>query len=125
MARPARIQFVRVPNSEAQPDCLICDREEKIAASRKTAKAVAEVGEGVVLARVEIAMPPERVFRALTSEDLTKWWCADGVYRTTNFTMDPRPGGQWSTDGVGADGSKFHVAGEVLEIDPLRRLVQT
>jgi uncharacterized protein YndB with AHSA1/START domain len=94
-------------------------------ARSKTARAVADVAEGVVFARVDIAVPPERVFRALTTAELTKWWGADDVYRTTRFALDPRPGGHWRTDGVGADGTSFHVEGEVLEIDPPRRLVQT
>src|SRR5262245_2304920 len=91
----------------------------------KRARAVADLGEGVVLARVEIAASPDRVFRALTTEELLKWWGADGVYRTTKFAIDPPPGGQWRTEGVGADGTNFHVEGQVLEIDPPRRLVQT
>jgi uncharacterized protein YndB with AHSA1/START domain len=91
----------------------------------KTARAVADLAEGVVLARVDVAAPPDRVFRALTTEELTKWWGADGLYRTTKFAIDPRPGGQWRVDGVGADGTSFHVEGEVLEIDAPRRLVQT
>lgn len=91
----------------------------------KRARSVADLGEGVVLARVEIAASPDRVFRALTTEELLKWWGADGAYRTTKFAIDPHPGGRWRTDGVGADGTSFHVEGQVLEIDPPRRLVQT
>jgi uncharacterized protein YndB with AHSA1/START domain len=94
-------------------------------AKLRAARAVADLTEGALLARVEIAAPPERVFRALTTEELTKWWGADEVYRTTAFTLDPRPGGRWRTDGVGADGTGFHVEGEVLEFEPPRRLVQT
>jgi uncharacterized protein YndB with AHSA1/START domain/uncharacterized protein YciI len=78
-----------------------------------------------VLARVEIAAPPERVFRALTTQELTRWWGADDVYRTTSFAIDLRAGGRWRTEGKGADGHAFHVEGEVLEVDPPRRLVQT
>jgi uncharacterized protein YndB with AHSA1/START domain len=89
------------------------------------ARSVADVNDGVILARVEIAAPPERVFRALTTEELTKWWGAEGVYRTTKFAMDLRPGGKWRTDGVGADGHAFHVEGEIVEVDPPRRLVHT
>lgn len=89
------------------------------------ARAIADAGEGIVLARVEIAAPPERVFRALTTDELTKWWGSAELYRTTRFTIDLRPGGAWRTEGVGSDGSAFHVAGEVLEVDPPRRLVQT
>lgn len=91
----------------------------------KPARSIADVTQGDILAQVEVAAPPERVFRALTTEELTKWWGADELYRTTRFTMDPQPGGYWRTDGVGADGTAFHVQGEVLEIDPPRRLVQT
>jgi uncharacterized protein YndB with AHSA1/START domain len=90
-----------------------------------TARAVADVAEGIVLARVELAVSPERVFRALTTEELATWWGADDRYRTTRFAIEPRPGGHWLTEGVGADGTKFRVEGEVLQIDPPRRLVQT
>jgi len=93
--------------------------------TKAKATSVADVTEGVVLARVEIAVPPERVFKALTTEELTKWWGADDMYRTTKFAIDLRPGGTWRTEGRGADGSDFHVEGEVLEVDPPRRLVQT
>jgi uncharacterized protein YndB with AHSA1/START domain len=89
------------------------------------ARAVADTTDGVVLARVEIAVPPERVFRALTTSELTKWWGSAEMYTTTKFTIDLRPGGAWKSEGVGADGSAFHVEGEVLEVDAPKRLVQT
>ena len=93
--------------------------------TKAKATAVADVNEGVVLARVEIAVAPERVFQALTTEELTKWWGADDQYRTTRFSIELRPGGRWRSDGRGRDGSDFHVEGEVLEVDPPKRLVQT
>lgn len=89
------------------------------------ARAVADTTDGVVLARVDIAVPPERVFKALTTDELTKWWGQADMYTTTKFSIDLRPGGAWKTEGVGADGSAFHVEGEVLEVDPPRKLVQT
>ena len=92
---------------------------------KSQATAISDVTEGVVLARVDIAATPERVFRALTTEELTTWWGADDMYRTTRFSMELRPGGRWRSDGKGADGHEFHVEGEVLEVDPPRRLVQT
>lgn len=96
-----------------------------IAKRKSVATAVADVSEGLILARVEISAPPERVFRALTTEELTRWWGADDLYRTTSFAIDLRPGGRWRTEGRGADGHAFHVGGEVLEVEPPRRLVQT
>jgi uncharacterized protein YndB with AHSA1/START domain len=92
---------------------------------QRKARSLADLGEGIVLARIEIAVPPERVFKALTSDELTKWWGSADTYRTTKFTIDLRPGGAWRTDGISQDGSAFHVEGEVLEVDPPRRLVQT
>jgi uncharacterized protein YndB with AHSA1/START domain len=90
------------------------------------ARAIADVSEGTILATVDIAVPPERVFRALsTAEDLVRWWGADDVYRTTNWTADFRVGGRWRAEGRSADGKPFAVEGEFVEIDPPRKLVQT
>jgi hypothetical protein len=54
------------------------------------AKAVADVTQGMLLATVDIAVAPERVFRAITSEELTHWWGSDELYRTTKWTGDLR-----------------------------------
>jgi uncharacterized protein YndB with AHSA1/START domain len=93
--------------------------------ANKTARAVADVTAGMVLAFVEIAAPPERVFRALTTEELTQWWGSPVDYRTTEYTADLRPGGRWRTAGIGADGKEFAVEGVFREIERPRRLVQT
>lgn len=95
------------------------------ARAKRAASAVADTTEGIVLARVEIAAPPERVFAAITTDELTKWWGSPELYKTTKHTADLRVGGAWRSDGVGADGSAFHVGGEILEIDPPKKLVQT
>lgn len=90
------------------------------------ARAVADLGTGTIIATVEIAAPPERVFRALTAaEEITRWWGAEGVYRTTEWSVDFRAGGQWRAAGKDADGKAFSVGGTILEIEPPRRLVQT
>lgn len=90
------------------------------------ARAIADVFEGTILATVDIVATPERVFRALsTPEDLLRWWGADGVYRTTNWTADFRVGGRWRAEGRGADGKAFSVEGEFRDIDPPRELVLT
>jgi uncharacterized protein YndB with AHSA1/START domain len=89
------------------------------------ARAIADVTGGVILATVEIAAPPERVFRAISSAEMTKWWGSDDTYRTTGWTGDLRVGGRWRAEGRGNDGKPFAVEGEFLEIDPPRKLVQT
>jgi uncharacterized protein YndB with AHSA1/START domain len=94
-------------------------------AKSSRARSIADVAQGTILARIEIAAPPERVFRALTTDELTKWWGSAETYRTTAFKIDLQPGGAWRSEGVGADGTTFHVGGKVLEVDPPRKLVQT
>jgi len=92
---------------------------------KSQARAVADLGEGTIVATVEIGAPPERVFRALTSNEIVQWWGAEGLYRTTEWTGDVRVGGRFRSAGVGADGKRFAVEGAYLEIDPPRRLVHT
>jgi uncharacterized protein YndB with AHSA1/START domain len=90
------------------------------------ARAVADLSEGSILATVEIAAPPERVFAALTSPDeLVRWWGSDDEYRTTSWSSDLRAGGAWRAEGRSADGRIFSVAGTFLEVDPPRKLVHT
>ena len=90
------------------------------------ARAVADVNTGTILASVEIAAAPERVFRALTTpEDIVRWWGNDTMYRTKEWQQDLRVGGRWKATGLGADGVPFKVEGEFLEIDPPRKLVQS
>ena len=82
--------------------------------------------QNVVLAEIFIAAPPERVFQAISDpEQLSRWWGQNGLYRITERRADLRIGGKWFSAGVGADGTKFSVEGEYLEIDPPRRLVHT
>jgi len=90
------------------------------------ARAVADLSAGSILATVEIAAPPERVFQAMTTgEEIVRWWGSDGAYRTTAWKVDLRTGGTWRADGKGADGKTFSVGGRILEVDPPRKLVQT
>lgn len=91
--------------------------------SLKSARAVADVSNGILLASVEIAAPPERVFGALTRDDVTRWWGSDDTYRTTRWTGDARVGGAWVAEDIGRAGA-FSVHGEFLEGDPPRKLVQ-
>jgi uncharacterized protein YndB with AHSA1/START domain len=93
---------------------------------RRAARAIADVTQGTILATVDIAAPPERVFRALTTpEELVRWWGSEEAYRTTGWTADLRTGGKWRAEGRGADGNPFWVEGEFLEVDPPHKLVQT
>jgi uncharacterized protein YndB with AHSA1/START domain len=76
---------------------------------------------------IKIAASPDRVFQAITDPtQLLRWWGQQGMYHTTKWCTDLRPGGQWACEGVSdKDGSAFHVKGEYLEVDPPRLLVHT
>jgi uncharacterized protein YndB with AHSA1/START domain len=90
------------------------------------ARAVADPTDGIILASVDIAVSPERVFAALTDGgEIIQWWGDDAVYRTTSWSSDLRVGGKWRAEGISAEGSPFYVQGEFLEIDAPRKLVQT
>jgi uncharacterized protein YndB with AHSA1/START domain len=91
----------------------------------RPARALAELTDGLVLASVEIAAPPERVFRAISSAEIADWWGSAETYRVTRWTGEVRRGGWWRSEGVSADGKTFAVSGEILEVEPPSLLVQT
>jgi len=100
----------------------------------KSSKALLEQDEVVV--EVEIAVPPERVFQALTdAKQLFAWWGKEPSVELSVFEMDARPGGRWRFQckpaagaGHGAVGEQlrrngareFEAHGEVLEYVPPR-----
>jgi uncharacterized protein YndB with AHSA1/START domain len=88
------------------------------------ARAVADVIDGLVVASVEIARTPERVFKALATKEIVEWWVNPGVFDTREWSGDVRVGGRWSASGI-ARGAPYTLEGEFLEVDPPRKLVQT
>src|SRR5919198_3405926 len=89
---------------------------------RGRARAAADLAEGSVLATVEVAAPPERVFQALASKEVTDWWVRPGVFDTREWSGNVRAGGRWRASGVGG-GKPYPLEGEFLGVDPPRRLV--
>jgi uncharacterized protein YndB with AHSA1/START domain len=88
------------------------------------ARAVWDLSEGLVLATVEIEATPERVLRALASEEICQWWVRPGVFDTREWSGDVKVGGRWRASGV-ARGNPYTLEGEFLEVDPPRKLVHT
>ena len=88
------------------------------------ARAVADVIDGLIVASVEIARTPERVFQALSSREIVDWWVNPGVFDTREWSGDVRVGGRWHASGI-ARGAPYSLEGEFLEVDPSRKLVQT
>lgn len=90
-----------------------------------SARAVADLAAGTIRASVEIAAAPERVFRAISSEEIADWWGSAETYRVTRWSGDMRAGGWWRSEGISASGQSFSVGGQVLEFEPPRLLVHT
>ena len=83
---------------------------------------------GDVVATVDIAVPPERVFRALTDPDeLSAWWVtqgagSSGVPGSHHWRVDARPNGRWSVSTTDPIGREATVRGEYRVVDPPRVL---
>jgi uncharacterized protein YndB with AHSA1/START domain len=86
---------------------------------------VADLTSGVILASVEIAAAPERVFRAICSEEIASWWGSPYTFGVTRGRGFVRPGGWGLRAGVSPAGPTFAVSGDILEVEPPTLLVQT
>src|SRR5215469_3901887 len=80
----------------------------------------------VVTCEVFIAAPRERIFDALTDpKQAVRWWGQNDRYHLSEFIMDPRVGGKWSTAGGSIKMGDINVHGEFVEVDPPGRLAYT
>jgi uncharacterized protein YndB with AHSA1/START domain len=84
-----------------------------------------DIEKGIVNGTADIAASPERIFRALTTSEQAEWWGQDGLYRTSDYSIDLRPGGAWSCKAVSPDGTTMQVGGKYITIDPPRLLEYT
>jgi uncharacterized protein YndB with AHSA1/START domain len=85
----------------------------------------AETRDDIIVTEITIRASAERIFEALTDpQQRVKWWGAEGSYRATDMESDLRPGGKWSTRGIGF-GKPFRVHGEYRLIEPPRVLAFT
>jgi uncharacterized protein YndB with AHSA1/START domain len=87
------------------------------------ARAVTD-GEAV-LASIEIAVPPQRAFNAMTSAEVEEWWGESGLYRFTNWRSDLRVGGCWRVDVRLSNGSILPASGEYLVVEAPHRVTLT
>jgi uncharacterized protein YndB with AHSA1/START domain len=90
----------------------------------------ASITDSIVL-KIEIAAPPERVFKSLTDSTEIVQWFNNAECPVKVWKMDPRMGGRYSYE---TDQSKtvvvngvdtFQCHGEIVEFDPPRLLAYT
>jgi len=90
-------------------------------------------GPDAIVAEIDVAAPPKRVFTALTDpKQLMRWWGAEGPCKAKLWEMDSRVGGSWRFEAADPTGkivingvSDFKASGEILEYDPPRLLAYT
>lgn len=73
---------------------------------------------------VELSASPERVFRAVTTSEVTDWWVRPGVFDTREWDVDLRRGGRWRATGV-SRGQPYVATGEIVDLDAPRKFVHT
>ncbi|MFN2604272.1 MAG: SRPBCC domain-containing protein [Gemmatimonadaceae bacterium] len=84
----------------------------------------ADTKKGEIYGTADINATPERIFRALTTEEMADWW-GQGPYKTTDYKIDLRPGGKWSCKAINPKGDESTIGGEYITIDPPRVLEYT
>lgn len=84
-----------------------------------------------VVSEIDIAAPPERVFRAITEVEQARQWGGGKDYEIILWEIDPRPGGKWRFISRERSGKhppgvdRIEHYGEYIEVDPPRLLVHT
>ncbi|GEM_PF-290945 len=127
----ARAEQVRAAHETSWKDLLArfvaeVERQTRATHGATDGPAPRAVTDGAtVLATMDMGAAPERIFRALTTAEVERWWGAPDTYQATAWRADLRVGGRWSVDIRLADGTRFPASGEFLEIDAPRRLVHT
>jgi len=79
----------------------------------------------LIIATANVAARPERVFQALTTDDVERWWGHPDFYRPANWKANLKVCGEWSVKVVFVDGNTSMGSGEFAEIDVPRKLVMT
>ncbi len=85
----------------------------------------AAIDGGSIVATVDVAAPPERVWHALTTDEVEQWWGSGDTYHVEEWAADLRLGGRWSLVVRTRDGKTYPAGGTFLKIDAPHKLVQT
>ena len=118
--------FELLTQGKGRPDTDKPQHREDIDMNRPAPRAVADVETGIILASLDVALPPQRVFRAFTAaSEIEHWWGASDVYRMTNWVADFRVGGRYTVVVVRPDGHTYPASGTFLTIEAPHRLVHT
>jgi len=126
-----RSSIQRIARGFALTACLALGASSPTAAVRGALANPLEEATGEIVARngytaVEAELPAgaERVFRALTSQDVVIWWVRPNVFDTRAWQGEVRAGGHWKSGGSFRD-QPYETEGDFILVDSPRLLVQT
>lgn len=88
-------------------------------------RATIDSASGTVTATVDLAGPPERIYRMLVTAETERWWGSPEFYRMEDWSADLRVGGTWRVIVSMTGGARFPASGEFLEYEPPGCIVQT
>jgi len=89
------------------------------------AKPSAVTDGATIHASIDLAASPERVFRAITTDEVEQWWGSPETYSITQWSADLSLGGRWSLVVLRPDGQTYPASGIFLKIAEPRKLIQT
>ncbi|HEY1660360.1 MAG TPA: SRPBCC domain-containing protein [Candidatus Sulfotelmatobacter sp.] len=94
-----------------------------------SAKCQITADSDAVIAEIEIAATPDRVFQAIVDREQALQWAGGEAFEVTHWELEPRVGGKWrlvsrERQGKGA-GQTFDHHGEVVQINPPHLLEYT
>jgi len=92
---------------------------------KRAPKATVDGIAGMILAFADVSGTPEQAFRALTTDEILKWWKFPGMYHQKDWKADLRVCGAWSVAVQLEAGGEVYADGEFCEIDFPRKLVMT
>jgi len=79
---------------------------------------------GKIEASAHFQTSAERIFRAISTDEICNWWVRPGVFNTQEWTGDVRVGGKWAAAGIGG-GQPYRLEGEFTAVEKPSRLAHT
>ena len=85
--------------------------------------------QDTIISEIEIAAPPERVFKALSDASQLQGWFGSPTCALKSWTMDARVGGRYGYTQAGSNKvngvREFECHGQITECDPPRVIAYT
>jgi uncharacterized protein YndB with AHSA1/START domain len=97
----------------------------QVSSSLRKSSDVCQGPRRTIFATAEIPARPERVFQALTTNEVERWWGHPDYYRQTDWQADLRVSGQWRVTVRFRDGTTNRGSGEFAEIHAPYKIVMT